>query len=260
MKKLYGLMNFEFRYIFKFIVAISLLLIVGQNILLYLAVRNYSPNEYIPFENLISASGVPFVFFACFALLIGICIYSVISNNIGSKSIYTLMTLPQGRIFIYISKILTGFISFLMLIAAQFLSIFSGYLLFSTSITEWVGGELIKNEEPVNALFLAFIRSDYLRILFPMSLESFISTLTVLISIICGLYYAIYSIQSRKFVYLGLVLSNAILIIYVLIYRINVMNGWETQNLFIYSTIFVVLSVFYVWKSIKWINKSSILG
>ncbi|MHB8064093.1 MAG: hypothetical protein ACYDG2_15945 [Ruminiclostridium sp.] len=108
MKRLFGLINFEFRFIYTIVFTISLLLIVGQNILLYFAARDYVSGRYLPFENLISLSGVPIVFYICFALMLGSCLYIVLSNYIGGKSIYTLMTLPQNRSYIYISKLFAG--------------------------------------------------------------------------------------------------------------------------------------------------------
>lgn len=261
MKKLYGLINFEFRYIFKIVLAISLLLIIGQNILLYLTARDYlTSHRYLPFENLISLSGAPIGFYICFTLVLATCVYSVLSNYVGSKSIYTLMTLPQNRSFIYISKLLAGVASVLMLIAAQFISVFCGYGLFSTSIESYKGS-IIYLEKPVNALFLAFIKSDLLRMIFPLSMENLISTVSIFISIIIGVYYVTYSIQARRYLHVGLVIINIILIIFVLSYRRNALNGvWNDHNLFVYSALFLVFAAFYVWQSIRWIRRSSTIS
>jgi len=260
LNKLYKLINYEFRCIYKNVLAIGLLLILGQNFLLYISSREYLPNGYIPFENLISISGVPIVFYICFTMILASCIYSVLSNYIGSKSIYTLMTLPQNRSYIYLSKLFTGITSILMLIAAQFISIFCGYALFSTSIGTYEDS-VLKLEKPVNALFLAFIRSDFLRMLFPLNIESLIYTATIFISIICSIYYVIYGIQARKYIYVGLALINVILIIFVLTYRSNALTGvWKDHNLSIYSALFLLLSVYYSYQSISWIKRGSTLG
>ena len=147
-----------------------------------------------------------------------------------------------------------------MLIAAQFISIFCGFLLFSTSIRSYKE-DIIILEKPVNALFLAFLRSDFLRMLFPLSIESLFSTISIFVSIICGVYYVVFSIQARKYIYIGLALINIILIIFVLTYQRNALSGiWKDHNLFIYSVLFIVLAAFYVWQSIRWIKRSSTLS
>ncbi|MDF2986940.1 MAG: hypothetical protein K0R50_2450 [Eubacterium sp.] len=260
MRNLYKLINFEFRLVYKLVLLISLLLISGQNILLFIVTKDYSEGRYIPFEKLVSISGIPVVFYLCFVLILAVCVYSVVSNYTSSKSIYTLMTIPDSRLSIFLSKVISGFIYFIMLIAAQLLSIFLGYLLFSTSFVITGSNGTFVYEKPVNGLFLAFVRSDFLRLLFPLSGESFISTVSIWVSILLGIFFVSFCILSRKYITIIFPLVNILLVIFVINYRsITVVEG-RNQNLYLYSIILAALCVFYVYQSVKWIKNSAVLG
>lgn len=259
MKNLYSLINFEFRTIYKLVLGISVLLIAGQNLLLYLAGRDYLSGKYIPFEKLISISGAPVLFYICCAMLTACCVYNAAANYIGSKSIYTLMTLPQSRSLIFIAKVTSAAVGMLMLAASQVISIFTGYFLFASPISSVENGQLVL-QKPVNGLFLAFVRSDFLRILFPLNLESLLSTVFISVSVLLAVFFVIFCVQSHRYMNMGISLINIILVIYVLMYRINVMDGWRKQNLYLYSLVFAGLVVYYIRQSIKWMDRGSILG
>ncbi len=259
MKNLYRLINFEFGIICKFMLGISILLISGQNLLLYLAGRDYFSGRYIPFEKLISISGLPVLFYICLGLVLACCIYGVLANYMGSKSVYTLMTLPQSRGSVFMAKAAADAIGLLMLVAAQFVSIFIGYLLFSSSIPSAENGEIVL-EKPVNGLFLAFVRSDFLRILFPLNMESFISTLSILISVLLAVFFIIFCLQSGKYLNIGFAILNIVLVIYIITCRANAMIGWREPNLYLYSLILAGLCIYYIRQSMRWIARGTVMG
>jgi len=68
--------------------------------------------NYIPYEEFFATSGSTIVFLLSFATICGLCIMTMISNYFGSKSIYTLMTLPQDRRYFYFSKLVSGLTNF----------------------------------------------------------------------------------------------------------------------------------------------------
>lgn len=259
MKRFYRLLNYDFNIIFKFMCGISLILIIGQNLLLSSYVSNNSPSAYIPFDKLIDMSGVPFVFYFCMVMSAACCVYSVVANFIGSKSIYTLMSLPGMRKKVYFSKLTTGAAALLMLFAAQLISIFIGFMLFSTSITTYENGN-VTSERPVNGLFLAFTRSEFLRVLFPISPESFISTAAIIISVLCGIYFVIFCIQSGKYINILITFINIVTVIYIVNYRVNELRGLKHHNLYIFSSFFIAVSVYYIWQSITWVEQGKNLG
>lgn len=259
MKGFYRLLNYDFGQMSKIMCGISLILIMAQNLLLSSCLKSNSQYKYIPYEKLIDMSGVTFVFYLCLALTAACCVYSIVANYIGSKSIYTLMTLPGMRRKVYFSKLTAGAAAFLMLLAAQFISVFIGFKLFSTQIVRYDSSGMVA-EHPVNGLFLAFIRSDFLRILFPLSPESFISTAAIFISLLCGIYYVILCIQSKKYINISIAFVNFVAVLFVLNYRVNAFEGWKYHNLYIYSGLFIAASAYYIWQCINWTEKSKNLG
>ena len=260
MKNLYKLINFQFGFIYRLVLIECLLLIVVQNILLYITKEDNPADRYIPFEKLIALSGLPAVFYIGFVLTLAGCVYSVLSDYSGSKGIYTLMTIPGGRYCIYFSKVIPGLIYFLMLICSQLISILSGYMFFSTPISVNVADGLISYSRPVNGLFLAFVRSDFLRLLFPMSAESFISTFMMEISLILGIFFISYAVLARRYRQLVFPLLNILTVIFEVNKRNASVLAGGNQNLYVFSIILFVFSLFYVYQSIKWLKNSAILG
>lgn len=260
MKKLYKLINFQFGFISRLVLLECLMLIVAQNMLLYITAGDYPADRYIPFEKLIALSGVSSVFYIGFALTLAGCVYSVLSDYSGSKGIYTLMAIPDGRSAVYFSKVIPGFIYLLMLICSQLISILTGYMLFSTPFSAVVTDGLISYSRPVNGLFLAFVRSDFLRLLFPLSAESFSSTFLMEISLILGIFFMSYAVLARRYWQLVFPLINIMIIIFEVNKRNASVLADMNRNLYVSSIVLFVFSVFYIYQSIRWIRSSAILG
>lgn len=259
MRNLYKLINHEFRFIYKLVIIISVILVLGQNLLIYISAGEYTSGRYIPFEDLLSESGVPVVFYICFVLILACCVYSVISDYYGSKSIYTLMSIPGSRPYIFLSKTISGFIYLIMLATSQIISIFLSYLLFSTSYTVIEANGLISYVRPVNGLFLAFVRSDFLRLLFPMSSEGIASNCMIAVSVILAVFFTSYCILAHRYFYLIFPVLNLLFVISVVNKKNNALYS-ENQNLFLYSIILLAFSTYYVYQNIRWLRKSAILG
>lgn len=252
MQKLYRLVNHEIRGLYKYILLSVLAMGVFQNIMVSLYLKSYN-FDYVRFEDLTSGSGFPLIFIIAFAMVTGICIMSIYLNYTGSKSIYTLLTLPQKREYIYLSKLTAFLISFLMLWCAQIISTFTGYGLL-ISHTYKTGRESMNN-----GLFLGFIRSNFLRIIVPFGLKSIMLTAVSLISFICSFYYGILCERSRKFKRLLIVFTSFGLLIYILNNRINILTGQGYDYLiYIISLIQMALTVFIVYDSIKIVKQGSI--
>ncbi|WP_027629270.1 hypothetical protein [Ruminiclostridium cellobioparum] len=101
MKKLYKLINFQFGFISRLVLLECLLLIVAQNMLLYITAGDYPADRYIPFEKLIALSGVSLAFYIGFTSTLAGCVYSILSDYSGSRaSIRLWQFLTAGRPFI----------------------------------------------------------------------------------------------------------------------------------------------------------------
>ena len=252
MKNYYRLLNYELISLLKPLIFLCLGTIIILLLLLNQAMQDYG-NHHDRFENIYLNSGCIIVFAICFAALCGLCIKNIYGNYWGNKSIYTLMTLPIKKEIIYFSKLTAFFICFIGLIAAQLISVFLGYALFSPTLIRTINGE-VHYPRMHNGLFLAFIRSDFLRIILPLSMESFISSLAVLIAVVSSLYYAVLCERSHRYSGIIFVIAAIILIVYTLSQRIS-MN----ISLYLMSLILLLFSTFFIWHGIRLVKRSAIV-
>lgn len=268
MKRFLYLCNFEFKRLSRLIFVTLGLMVVVQLVLMHLYRKeNYQwqNHRYIPYEEFLSSSGIFIVFFLAFGAISVFFLLSILSNYHGSKSIYTLMTLPQDRSLSYFSKLASGFLSFLTLFASQLISVIIGYVFYAPKIATivqttqypYVDVTIFKNAK--NGLFLAFIRSDFLRVLFPLSLEGVTSTIVIIIVFVTGLYFSVLCERSCRYFRITVVLIQVGYIIYVLNYRINSVHGLiDYQNLYVHSVIMLMFAIFFVWDSIRLIHINAI--
>jgi hypothetical protein len=257
MKKFYYLVNHEFRQVQRLLFAVCCLLIAGQ--LLFMGLLSGKQFAYIPYEEFFMNSGSLFIFLLCFAAICGICILSIFSNYYGSKSIYTLLALPQDRNRIYYAKVLTGLACFLMLLACQYISAVLGYALFTPKLVEIMDGQATFRR-PANGLFLAFARLPFFRLILPLGIEGLLSSVAMLLSFICSLYHTVICERSRKYLRLVFPVSNIVLNVYIVAYRINNLNGfWPYRNLYLLSLVLAASAVFLAWDSIRLIRRSAIV-
>jgi len=259
LKRFYYLLNHELRSLYRLTLSICLLLVTLQQFFLLRSMRDYL-NGFERFEDLFSKSGAIAVFLVSFAVLIVLCIYNVYSNYMESKSIYTLLTLPQKREYLYFAKLAAFTLCFFALFAAQIISVCLGYWI----NTCYLAGKQIPEgiSLPIhNGLFLAFVRSDFLRLLLPLGLKSIVSNLAVFTSFICSLYYAVLCERAGRYAGFAGVLLNMGLIVYVLNYRINALKIIisEYRDMYLFSGIMLCITLFIVYDSIRLIKRSAIV-
>lgn len=255
MKGFFKLLNYEVsQYLIKVIV-ICFGTIVSPLLFLNGALSDI-PNLYKRFENVYESSGSIIVFAIYFAAIFGICIQSFYSNYSGSKSIYTLLTFPMKREVIYFSKLISFLTYFMMFFSAQLISVFIGYAMTASKAASWQNGSYFMT----NGLFLAFMRSSFLRTLFPFGIGGIISTVSMFVVIICGLYYGLLCERSHRLWGFVPIIATIFLLIRVITYRINQNRlPWEYINLYIYSIIFFCISSFFIWGSIRLLKRGAIV-
>lgn len=165
------------------------------------------------------------------------------------------MTLPMKREGVYFSKLVSFFIYFLMFFAAQLINVFIAYSIVYSRVAQFDQGRYLMN----NGLFLAFVRSGFLRILLPLGPEGIISTISMFIVIVCSLYYVLICERSKRYLGFVPIAVTIFLLIRVVTYRLNQgVISWEYVNLYIYSIIFLGLSVFYTWHGIRLVKRGAI--
>ncbi|WP_132253443.1 hypothetical protein [Natranaerovirga pectinivora] len=259
MKKFIYLFEHEFNYIFKYVLLLCGFSIALQGFFIWHARRGINVYTYIPFEEMFIGSGAVIIALISLAGMIGICILSFYSNFNESKSIYTLMALPQDRKNMFFAKILAWFVGFISLVASQLLIGILGYAIFAPTYLKELGPRNIVETRVNNGLFLSFVRSDFYRIVMPLSFEGFLSTFAILISIIFAIYYSLLCIKGmyKREILAIVVVIQLIVVINVLRYRVQL--PFEYHNLYISSGILFVITGFYVWDSIKILRKCTFI-
>ena len=259
MSKLFYLINGEIRRFRWPLTAMVVFLVLFQQILLGISAED--TYIYIPYEEFFQSSGAVIVFGLAFAASCVLCIWSLVYNYHGSKSIYTLLTLPQKRSQYYFSKLVTCLTFFLILITVQLISAILGYALFAPKIQRAVE-ELVltvRFDRAKNGLFLSFIRSAFFRLLFPLGWESLFSSISILFTFVAALLYGVLCERSKRYYRLILVAAQVGYSIYLLNYRITAADGFQPhRNLTLHSVLMLLFAVFFIWDSIKLIRSSAI--
>ena len=171
LRKFYYLVNHELRALYRFTLCVCLLLVALQQFFLLRSMEDYM-NRFERFEDLLSKSGAIVVFLVSFAILSVFCIRNVYSNYMDSKSIYTLLTLPQKREYLYFAKIIAFTASFLALFAAQVASACLGYRV----IAWYLAGNSSRKGFSFRSITLVscVCAFGFLRLLLPLGLKSIV--------------------------------------------------------------------------------------
>jgi len=143
-----------------------------------------------------------------------------------------------------------------MFYSTQLISVFISYALVSSKQAAWEGGKYLMN----NGLFLAFLRSGFLRILLPLGLEGIVSTVSIFVVIVCSLYYGLLCERSKRFWGFAPIVAVIFLLIRVIAYRVNQSNmSWEYINLYVYSIILFCFSGLFICHGIKLVKRGAIV-
>ncbi|NMA94546.1 MAG: hypothetical protein GX974_00725 [Clostridiales bacterium] len=259
MRKFYRLLNYE---VSENIIPL-ILICIGKIVisLISIQIALEKPNNWVKrYEDFYLSSGCIIIFTMALIGIFGLCIKSLYSNYFGSKGIYTLLTLPVKREYIYFSRFCAFLIYFLALFAAEIITAFTGYKLFTSYITRYPW--MLQDEGRyllTNGLFLAFIRSDFFRIILPLGIESLIYSFSILISVVSGLYYAFICERSSR--YWGILLIGIALVILIrgIVYPITHTSGLDRYiSKYIYSIPLIVFSVIFMLNSIKLLKRGAI--
>lgn len=256
MKKSYRLLQYEFSTWYRAIILICVAAILIPLYLMNEAVKDY--NEYanhVRFEDIYVSSGCISVFLICFAAICGYFLKTIYAGYWGSKSIYTYLSLPVKRETIYFSKLIVFVICLLLLLGSHLISIKLGYEIVSSKIAGYSEGRFNIS----NGLFLAFIRSDFFRIIMPFSFSRALSSISLLLTIVTSLYYGALCERSRRYWGFAIVGAAFIIVVKVWSYRMSETSLLNpSSHLYSSSVMLLLISGFFMWHSIKLIKKGAI--
>lgn len=249
-------MNYELGELLRDVLLLCGAFIAASLILVANELSHYSSySVHERFEDIYNASGMPILFLLGMLLLVAIFIKSIYAAYWGSKSIYTLLTLPVKREVLYLSKLCAFAISTMLLLCAQLIGFVLSYRYMVQKVASYSSGEF----EMTNGLFLAFIRSDFMRLLWPYGAMNLISTVSICLVILTGVYYLAICERSRRkwgWVLLPVVLW---LLIDVIGRRLEPVYEYSTIKVAINSVLLLAISVVFIWHSIHLMKKSAIV-
>ncbi|WP_010277718.1 hypothetical protein [Paenibacillus senegalensis] len=149
---------------------------------------------HLRYEDLYRSSGGSIVFGLCLAGFSLWFVKNVYAGYWGSKSIFTYLTLPVRREAYFFAKLSAFMLSVLLLITAQLAGAWLGYYLVAGHIERVSGEEFVV----ANGLFLAFIRSEFFRLLLPVSDGGLLFSASLWLGLVTGIYYSLLCERSRN--------------------------------------------------------------
>ncbi|GIP32658.1 hypothetical protein [Paenibacillus sp. J2TS4] len=256
LKGFYRLLNYEFSLMLRAVLLLSLGAILSPLMFLNVAMKDYTMySVHERFEDLYVSSGCVIVFLIYFASLCAFFVKTFYAGYWGSKSIYTFLTLPVKREVVYFSKLSAFAIGVMVLLAAQLISVWLGYEMVAAKVGEWEGGKFVM----ANGLFLAFIRSAFLRMVLPLNINGFLSSVSILLTMITGFYYGVLCERSKRYWGFIFIVAAVVLLINVISYRMTPPAYYVVyKNLYLTSGMLFLLSGFFMWHSIRLIKRGAI--
>lgn len=245
---IYRLTNDEFSRWFIPISLISLGTFVSTWLLLYIEVKDHNPwMVHERFEILYVSSGSAFIFPVFAVLLAGWFLKLFYMDYHNSKAIYTYMTLPIPRSALYYSKLIALMICVVLLIFAHQAGVYAGYGSVEAKFASYEDGQFVMH----NGLFLAVIRSPYLRLILPLSWPSLLVMSSVIITAVTGLYYlALCERSKRRFGIIPILAASQVSISLLTKLILDVRSDITLTGIIIRCTILLGLSCIFVWHSL----------
>lgn len=256
MKGFYRLLNIQFASMLPVLLILTAGMLLTPYMLLQSEIEHWNENSMHPrFESLYYSSGCKT---ALYGFIAAFCIYFLVKQYNaywGSKSIYTYLTLPVRREAYYWSNLLSFIIGLLLLLAAHLVAIRWGYSAVVDHIGSYGGGKFVMH----NGLFLAFIRSNFLKLILPWSISGWFASISVFLTAAIGLYYAFLCERSRNHWFIIFVFAAGLIIRHIVNAQLSAPSSeWTIGKLYMYSIILLVMSCFFIWHSIRLIRKGVI--
>ncbi|MHA6482482.1 hypothetical protein ACX1C1_11350 [Paenibacillus sp. strain BS8-2] len=255
MRSFYRLLQYEFGLMLRG----TLLLALGSIVtpLLFLNVMlEQDFAEVRSYEHLFEESGALLVLFIYFIALLVLFLKSVYADYWGGKSIYTMLTLPVRRERLYLAKLTSFMVAIAVIWGAAALSIHLGFGLLDYKVLRATNGLGV----PENGMFLTVLRSEFLSFIMPIRMNELLSTISILVVITTGIYYAALCERSKR--YWGFVVAAAalLLIIRVLVYRFSLPLSYPTDfNLNLSSLILIGFALWFAGHGLRLVKRGGIV-
>lgn len=256
LKGWYRLLNHEFSRWLRFIALLCAAAVIVPLILLHSAAGDEGQLRVHPrYEDLYAASGCPILFLLLLTLLCAYFLITIYRGYWGGKSIYTYLTLPVRREALYLSKLAVFAACLLLFLAAQLISVRLGYAIFEHQLRSIYNGDQLVMH---NGLFLAYVRSEFFRLLLPFSFSRILSTFSIFAVIATGFYYGALCERCRRFEGFAAIALAAFILYRAVAYRLNEVSHYTPRELYPSSLFMLALCGFFVWHSLWLIRKGAV--
>ncbi|WP_438434111.1 hypothetical protein [Gorillibacterium sp. sgz500922] len=254
---LYRLYRYEFGRMLPLVLGLATATLVLTPWLVRGQTKGWNPYSLLTrYEAVLAASGATNLFFLLFVVLLAGFLVQVYREYFRSKGVYTWMTLPADRSALYFGKLLALITAALVLLAAELLAVRLGYGTFSDRMRQ-----AAEREPMTNGLYLAFIRSDYLRLLLPLTPSRILSSAALFFVLLTGVYYAALCERSREWKGLAAVIAVLLYGLRLLSYRLaesGPAHQYQPRTLYSSSLLLILLAAGFVAHSIWLIKKGAI--
>jgi len=254
-KAFYRLLNYEFGELLRGVLILCGGLIAASWIFVRIELKDYSSyTVHERFEDIYSSSGMPIVFLVFMLALLALFVKSIYSAYWGSKSVYTLLTLPVKREVLYFSKLTAFGISVLLLLSSQLTGFVLAYRYMADKVSSYSEGQF----EMTNGLFLAFIRSDFMRLLWPYGFLNILSTASILIVLITGVYYVVLCDRSKRRLSITLFIACFFILFLMIGARLDPVYTYDPAKIVTGCAVLLAISVVFIWHSIYLLKKGTV--
>lgn len=255
MKLFYRLLQYEFGGLLRG----TLLLALGAIVTPLLFLNAHMQRDFAEvqrYEHIFNESGALLSLLIYFAALHGLLLKSVYAGYWGGKSVYSLLTLPVRREYLYLSKMSAFMVSLLVFWAASAVGIWLGFELLDSKVLHATNGLGVSH----NGMFLAVIRSDFLSLILPLGASGLLSTISIGAALATGVYYCALCERSKR--YWGFVVAAAamFLMIRVFTYRIGLPDAYFSDfNLNVSSYALLAFAAWFVGHGIRLVKRGAIV-
>ncbi|MBQ8509216.1 MAG: hypothetical protein IJ493_04840 [Clostridia bacterium] len=223
--------------------AVSAALIVVQQLMFALQLDSAGSLElrYVLFSTMIDQSGFAGVYVAAVVLLMALLTASVLRRYLISRSVLSLYTVPVSRVWVFIAYLVGGVMTLLLLSAAQHISVRLAYEQLYAALTSLRERVTYTVYVEPNAVWLAFLRDEFLHFVLPRTAGEWLFMLTVHLGAPAVTLCAALSVMARRWSGLALAAGFILLcalgtadVIPVLIFAALVLAaiaGWKACSL-----------------------------
>ena len=182
---------FEYRSLKWLVLEIVLFSVFAELVYTYFKVKNITSNDDVAFAPIVSGSLWQLLFYATMMVgFLGVA-YVIFGDRIDFNSMYALRTLPIEMKHIVISKIGVSIIAMLGIYGSQLLSLVFTWSLYTDNVPV--------AKRVSHALNYALVKDPFIYATFPTNIVELLWNVVVIIFLVIGFSYLLYSLRTRDF-------------------------------------------------------------